>query len=117
MRTCTNGHWGVSYETSSETRGVKINVYRHREYPAGVTRNGWRFTIQYGQLNGLVVANDVEARDLALTYGYLQTYSRNSCRFVMSRAARRRGFTTDDYRYHHARTYIRNLLARKAAGR
>ena len=32
-----------------------------------------------------------------LEHGYLKWYGRNTCKFVMSRAARRRGMTTPEY--------------------
>lgn len=97
-RTVTNGKWGVSVETSSQARGATLNVYQllaGRRWPQSMFR--------YGQLNGKVFATSEEAFAAALEYGYCKTYSRNTCSFVQSRAARRRGYAArEDYRYENA---------------
>ena len=90
--TVTTPRWGFSTTSSSDTTGCQISVYRF------VGRK-----LATADLNGLTVASDDQARAIALARGYLQPYCRNSCKFVMSRAARRHGVTTQDWLYNSRR--------------
>ncbi len=58
------------------------------------TVGNWRRPLQ---LNGLLVS-EPESRKLGLLYGYLKYYGRNTTHFVMSRAARKRGYKVEDFR-------------------
>src|SRR5690242_4246522 len=64
MRTCTNGKWGVSFETGSDRPGVKLNVYRHFKRPC--RRTGLRWTSLYGQLDGTMYETQDDACAAAL---------------------------------------------------
>lgn len=88
---------GFSTTSGSDIKGYIINVYKHIEgrkfgHPHGMMR--------YYQLNGRVVETSAEATQLGLLYGVLHYYGRNTCRFVMSRAARKRGIKTRDIQRH-----------------
>jgi hypothetical protein len=102
IRTVTNGPWGFSSTHTSDAPHVNtINVYRIHEASRFKDR---QFRVQYGQLNGTMVGGNYNARNaeidrLGLMYGYLKPYSRNTCEFVMSRAARRRGHVTTNWMY------------------
>lgn len=93
MATCTRGPWFFSTcGPINGTGGVEIHVTRPRDIKG-------RKVYQRGQLDGVQAANRDAAWTMGLLYGYLQPYSRNTCGFVMSRAARRRGVKTTDWRY------------------
>lgn len=100
--TVTRGPWSFGTISGSGIKGKEIQPFRLRE--GKLFRDG-KYRIQRGQLYGVTVdlgsfdANNAEIDRLGLEYGYIQHYSRNVCRFVMSRAARRRGYTTDDIWY------------------
>lgn len=52
-----------------------------------------------GDIYGMRFANSDEAHRYMRERGYSHYYCRNSRGFVMSRAARKRGYTTGDWRY------------------
>lgn len=95
--TVTRGPW--NYGGMSGPDGHFIQPFRIRR------ENGERNApIQHGQLYGhrLTGTYDeryAEANRLGLLYGYTQYYGRNTCGFVMSRAARKRGYKTGDTMY------------------
>jgi len=89
--TTTNTGFSVSTTTGSGIKGVQISVCR---FPK---KTGWGML--KGQLNGLTVETHEQADALLLTYGYTKQFGRNTCKFVMSRAARKHGMTTTDYGY------------------
>lgn len=89
----TRGPWGFSTTNGSEIDGYQINVYRFPNAPKSYRK------MMTGQINGIIVKTREEAGRLGMVYGFLQHYSRNSCRFVMSRAARKRGYITTDRLY------------------
>jgi len=97
-RTCTRGPWGYSCTSGSGIRGIVVHAYR--------VRPGVR-AIQRGTIYGLSIdlgdfdRNHDEYARLGLLYGYTQYHGRNTGRFVMSRAARKRGYTTTDRAYNH----------------
>jgi hypothetical protein len=97
-RTVTNGHWGVSTTSGSDIQGSILNVYRCID---GSKFKDGKFRIQYASLNGM---NFPERFDsgydrICLEHGFLKLYGRNTCKFVMSRAARKRGYKTTDWMY------------------
>jgi len=51
-----------------------------------------------GPLYGKIIPKE-DYDKLAREHGFTSAYSRNTCKFVMSRAARKRGYTTDDWMY------------------
>lgn len=103
----TRGPWSFSSTTGTGIRGAVLSVAAHRRMP---DRPGLKFLLQRvllqrGQLDKHTVdladfdARNAEINRLGLVYGYLQYRGRNTTKFVMSRAARRRGYTTADRRY------------------
>jgi len=99
----TRGPWGFSSTSGTGIDGAILHVHRFPR-PANMTAAGWRPLMMRGQLDGMRVTGGYDERNakldaLGLEYGYLARYGRNTCKFVMSRAARRRGFTTNDYGY------------------
>lgn len=92
----TRGPWGFSSTSGTGIDGAILNVYR---FPRPD-----RMLMMRGQLDGMRIVGTYDERNakldaLGLEYGYLSRYGRNTCKFVMSRAARRRGFTTQDWAY------------------
>ena len=51
---------------------------------------------------GKIVTKE-EYERMSREYGFVVGYSRNCNRFVMSRAARKRGYTTDDWMYNNVK--------------
>ena len=93
--TVTNTAWGVSQTSTCGVEGATLNIYHHVRGKDG--RTLWR----NGDLNELK-GNKDELWARALEHGYLKRYGRNTCGFVMSRAARRRGLKTDNGMYNRA---------------
>jgi hypothetical protein len=106
--TVTRGPWNYGGLSGSGIDGYLIQPFRIRER-AEFESHGLPFTgrcnfkVQRGQIYDTRVSLDkdgrAEDRRIGLLYGYIQHYCRNSCRFVMSRAARKRGMKTDDGMY------------------
>lgn len=112
--TCTRGPWGVSSTSGSGIQGSEISVYRMFDR----SPSGKRCLFLYGQLNGITIHGDYDTRRkemdrLMLLYGYSKYYGRNVCKFVMSRAARKRGYTTTDWMYLSAKKRAADRLAGK----
>lgn len=96
-KTVTNGPWGVSATSGSGINGEQLNVYRYLD--GKIFKDG-KLRFLHGQLDGMNFERYSEERiELCLTYGYLKRYGRNTCKFVMSRAARKRGIKTTDGMY------------------
>ena len=104
VRIVTRGPWSFGTTSGSGIRGKMLTPCRLFERQ--LFKDG-RSRIMRGQLYGLCVATHEEANALGLLYGYTQPYNRNTVRFVMSRAARRRGLKSEDPSY----------LRRAAAGK
>lgn len=85
------GHAGNNYEMQP------FRLIEGHRFKDGVMR------FMYGQLHGkmfpMVEGYHKEVEDLFRLYGYSKYYGRNTCKFVMSRAARKRGYTTTDWMY------------------
>lgn len=97
IQVCTRGGWGFSTTSGQSPDGLVISAYRSRPVRncfGGVGR------MVDGQLSGVIVKTYEEASRLGLLYGYLQPFGRNTMKWVMSRAARRRGYTTTNPSYH-----------------
>lgn len=92
----TNGPWGFSTMSGCGIKGYEMHPAIMR---SGKLFKDGQFRFQKGQLYGKVVATREEADRLSLEYGYTHLYGRNTCKFVMSRAARKRGYTTEDRMY------------------
>ena len=90
-RTVTNTGYALSTCRDSHCPGTTISVVR---FPYDRSMKNMK-----GTLNGVKVATDQEADALLLEYGYTRYSSRNTYRYVLSRAARRRGYTTSDWIY------------------
>lgn len=97
----TNGKWGVSTTRATGVPGVTLSVYVNHYGPK--TSDG-KYHCQKGDGDGLTFDSHEQADAYTLEHGYSKRYSRNTMEFVMSRAARKRGMTTDDWRYHSRRT-------------
>lgn len=97
-KTVTNDHWGVSTTSGTGIDGSILNVYRCID---GHHFKDGKFRIQYASLNGMTFKERYgEAyQAVCLEHGFLKRYGRNVCGFVMSRAARKRGYTTTDWMY------------------
>ena len=97
-RTVTNGPWGVSTSSGYGIAGSKLSVCRLLD---GKLFADGRFRFLRGQLDGMMFADKFgdDYQRICLTYGYLKMYGRNTCNFVMSRAARKRGYRTTDGMY------------------
>ncbi len=105
----TNRPWGCSsswgYGVGRECIDEQLNVYRLIErMPDGTPfKDGSKVKFLHGQLDGMMFKRDDPQRvRLCLLYGYLKPYGRNTCSFVMSRAARKRGYKTTDGMYTRA---------------
>lgn len=96
IRTVTRGPWGAGSTSGTGIDGHIVNVYRCID---GNKFKDGKFRIMNGQLDGLTLQTREEVNALQLLYGYIQPYSRNSVHFVMTRAARKRGYTTTDWMY------------------
>lgn len=95
--TVTRGPWNYGSMSGSGIDGSIVQPVRF--WDSGRPR-----PMLKGQLYGLRVTGDYDARHaeidrLGLLYGYTQRYGRNTCGFVQSRAARRRGYKTADRLY------------------
>jgi hypothetical protein len=108
----TRPPWNFGTESGSGIRGHLLQPFRLRE---GKLFKDGKHRVQKGQLWGLAVRDSQVADTLALLYGYVQKYSRNSTHFVQSRAARRRGYVTSDVWY--LRRVERSRLAGKGVAR
>lgn len=93
-----NDPWYYSNTSGSNIQGHIINAFRH--FPGKLFKDG-QSRFLHGQLNGKAVADSDEADALGLLYGYTRRYGRNSSGFVMSRAARKRGYKTTDRTYNY----------------
>lgn len=103
--TTTRGPWGYGSTSGHGINGHKINPHRffhdaNGNYVKG--SDGKPVGYLRGTLAGVTVATREEVEKLGLLYGYTNYYGRNSCGFVMSRAARKRGYTTTDGMYNRA---------------
>jgi hypothetical protein len=96
IRHCTRGPWGFSTLSGGRPHAIVMQPTICR--PGPLFRDG-RCRFQKGDHHGRPVVDQDEATRIGLDHGYLQPYGRNTTGFVMSRAARRRGFTTTDYLY------------------
>jgi hypothetical protein len=94
--TVTKGPWGFSSSHQLGTKEHTISVYRFHDGKRD--KRGWTLQ-QKGDIYGLVVSSSEEATRIGLERGYLQPYSRNLTRFVMTRAARKRGIKSTDGMY------------------
>lgn len=108
--TVTRGPW--NYGGTSGSDGHFIEPFRIREgFPVkcadGCGQLQCTFRVQRGQLYGHELKGTFDERRaestrLGLLYGYTQYYGRNTGKkFVMSRAARKRGYKTDDRSYNY----------------
>lgn len=92
----TRGSWGVSTTSGSGIKGVQLSVVILRD---GKLFKDGKFRFQKGDKDGLILTGHESADALTLEHGYSQKYGRNTSKFVMSRAARKRGMTTDNIWY------------------
>ena len=95
-RIVTNWPWcsGHEHQLGTEEYILKpFKVWDGHLFQDGRTRH------QRGELYDVVVSSDEEAARRQLEHGDSKVYGRNVIRFVMSRAARRRGYTTQDSLY------------------
>lgn len=96
----TRSPWNCGGLFGNDIDGYEMQPFRIIE---GSNFKDGKFRIMHGQLYGLRIPMDGNhhkiADDLFLLYGYGAKYSRNSCKFVMSRAARKRGHKTSDWMY------------------
>lgn len=98
----TRGPWGYGNISGSGIKGYRINPHRFFRTPDGKDirgKDGRPLPALQGTLNGVTVATLKEARELGLVYGYTKYYGRNTCGFVMSKAARKRGYVTTNGQY------------------
>lgn len=97
MRLVTNDTHSVSNTSGYIPGKIVLSVTRH----FSATKFGYK--ILRADVNDMQFPDTEEGREaadrLCLERGYLRFYGRNSCGFVMSRAARRRGLTTNCFRY------------------
>lgn len=111
----TNGHWSCGTISGYGIDGYIISVHKH--YTREQCKDN-QYRIKSGQLDGVNVKTSEEAEALKLLYGYTKYYSRNTIKFVMSRAARKRGYKTTDRMYcdrvKDTPRYIARKKARKA---
>lgn len=98
--TVTATAFGVSTTSGTGIKGAVLNIYRHHDAPdrraIGLVPY---FRSQHGDLDGVVYPSVEAANQAALEHGYTRYYSRNLCKFVQSRAARRRGYVCRDWSY------------------
>ena len=88
--------WNVSTTTGHGINGAELSVFqiipgRKFGHPHGM--------IRYAALNGKLFPSSDAAFEAAAQHGYTIPYGRNTVEFVMSRAARRRGWTTTNWIY------------------
>jgi len=93
----SRSHLSVACYSGDGIDGVRSSVCRH--YRA---LEGGRGRILRTSLWGKTFASSEEHSAECLRLGFSHYYGRNSVEFVMSRAARKRGLTTNDY-YYNAR--------------
>jgi hypothetical protein len=111
--TVTRGPWNYGGCLDHRSGIYTLQPFRVRHRDPALDRLGssaFGSITQRGQLYGHQITADYDARNaestrLGLLYGYIQRYGRNTCRFVQSRAARRRGHRTDDRMYNRAAEY------------
>lgn len=94
--TSING-WSTGTHHEHGTSAYIISVSRYyRDLPNDFGGKGLHVP---GDLDGVVCSSWAEASRLQEEHGYLHPYCRNTCGFVMSRAARKHGMKTNDSRY------------------
>lgn len=109
--TCTQGPW--CFSLSSGPDGRFVSATRR----VGPEREGKMLHGQFGRYPGRPVACDGEADRLGLEHGYIQRYGRNLTRFVMSRAARKRGLVSPCHFYKMSQEYHRVRLLTASKGK
>ncbi len=105
MSSCVNSlangplsHVSVGCTSGTGIIGVISSVSRHYDNVPGKRP----YRILKTSLYGRSFASSEEHSAECLRLGFTREYSRNRCEFVMSRAARKRGMKTSDYRYNAA---------------
>lgn len=97
---CTLGKWNYGSTSGSGIDGHKLTPFILRD---GKLFKDGRTRFQQGDWYGVCVDRD-SVDTIGLTHGYMQPYGRNLGAFVMSRAARKRGFTTTDWMYNRRKS-------------
>lgn len=92
--TCVESN-GFGFGTMS---GYGINGHEIQPCRHVILKSG-RWAMMRHSLYGRTVSTYEEARKLGIEAGILHYYGRNTCGFVQSRAARRRGYVTTDHMY------------------
>ena len=95
--TCPIGQWNYAIEYGWGISGCIIEPVRFLSKKNASSRPDL-YTLK-GQLYGVHVPTKEEVTRLGLLYGYIMPVSRNSKKFVMTRAARRRGYLSTDVGY------------------
>lgn len=104
---------------NNKRKEIRFVVNQKDGWSFGVT-TGWNIPsgyCKYGAcrfIGNKILRNEIygklvkinEADNIAYEAGVIYPYTRNCCKFVMSRAARKRGYTTNDFTY-------RDKVARK----
>lgn len=92
--------WNFSTMSGTGIAGVEIHIFRFPERNGVQLRgkDGFWLMVRHSTY-GVTVPDRGDAEAIGFRDGVLFRYGRNTCRFVMSRAARRRGVRTDDRAY------------------
>lgn len=97
QQTCSNPDWCVGSMT--EHWNGKTIAQPFRVYPNLKNKYGGHGVHKHGDIYGMEFPNSDEAHKYMRERGYSHYYCRNITGFVMSRAARKRGYTTTDRLY------------------
>lgn len=92
--------WCFSTMSGYGIDGLEVHIYRFpvRDGIEVRDRHGRHLMVKHSSY-GTLVKTEAEARVIAVRDGVIFRYGRNTCRFVQSRAARKRGYVATDGMY------------------
>lgn len=95
-----SGEFGFGSISGGKIKGYKASVSKH--YPNGKIRKA--------EIDGKIFNSREELDRYGLEYGITHYYGRNIGGFVMSKAARKRGYTTDNRWYNRSQEHYKNRI-------
>lgn len=90
-------------------KGYQANISKHYDIGHPLNKTG-KYKILKSEVDGKLYNSIEELDKMGLERGYIHYYGRNTCEFVMSKAARKRGYTTQNRGYHFNREYYEKRI-------